>query len=159
MNIFFVDNDPIIAAQSLVDKHVVKMILESAQLMSTVQRLNGNNNDKLYKLTHKNHPCTKWLNESIENYNWLYQHYIALCNEYTYRYNKVHKSESLKYILKEAPKQIKNIAFTDPPFVMPDNYVIDKNFILSYRNYYNEHKQNLFKWTKRIPPNWIILKV
>ena len=88
MNIFAVDNDPKIAAQQLCDKHVVKMILESAQMLCAVFP----NGDAPYKRAFYNHPCTKWARESVENYEWLLNHAYAMCQEYTRRYGKVHKS-------------------------------------------------------------------
>jgi hypothetical protein len=92
MNIFYLDRDPVIAAQMMCDKHVVKMILESAQMLSTAHRvLDGDeyaNKMGLYKLAHKNHPSTIWVRTSSENYRWLFNHYDALMQEYTYRYDK-----------------------------------------------------------------------
>ena len=79
MNIFCLDEDPIKAVQMMCDKHIVKMILESAQLMSTAHReLDGDNaNENLYKSTHKNHPSAKWVRESLWNYVWLYRHWVV----------------------------------------------------------------------------------
>ena len=88
MNIFAVDADPKIAAQQLCDKHVVKMILESAQMLCAVFP----NGDAPYRRAFYNHPCTKWARESAENYEWLLDHAYAMCQEYTRRYGKVHKS-------------------------------------------------------------------
>ena len=89
MNIFYLDKDPVVAAQMMCDKHVVKMILESAQMLSTAHRvLDGDtyaNKVGLYKMAHKNHPSTIWARSSIENYDWLSGHMQALMKEYTYR--------------------------------------------------------------------------
>ena len=89
MNIFYLARDPEIAAQMMCDKHVVKMILESAQMLSTAHRvLDGDeyaNSHGLYKMAHKNHPSTIWVRSSVKNYMWLYDHMIALMNEYTHR--------------------------------------------------------------------------
>jgi len=89
MNIFVSSFDPIESAQFLDDKRVVKMCLESAQILSTVMNENGLNGP--YKTTHKNHPIVKWVKESSENYWWLIEHFSALCDEYNLRFNKEHK--------------------------------------------------------------------
>jgi len=103
VNIFFLDKSPKKSAQYQCDNHVVKMILESAQIMSAVHHLTGNSRPELYRLTHQNHPCVLWLKERKTHYQWLFEHYKALCNEYTYRYNKKHKSEMLASILSDIP--------------------------------------------------------
>ena len=99
MNIFYLDRSPSIAAEMACDKHVVKMILESAQLLSTAHRVIDGDEyaDKvgLYKMAHKNHPSTIWTRTSTENYMWLNRYFGALCREYTYRYGKHHASERL----------------------------------------------------------------
>ena len=88
MNIFVVHQDPKTSAQQLCDKHVVKMILESAQMLCSAYP----NGDAPYKRAFYNHPCTIWARESQENYEWLLDHAYAMCQEYTRRYSKVHKS-------------------------------------------------------------------
>ena len=95
MNIFVLDNNPEVCATYHCDKHVVKMILESVQMMSTVLRDQGV--DAGYKATHRNHPCTLWLKESLGNWNWLKALVVALNKEYRYRYGKKvnHKSYDL----------------------------------------------------------------
>ena len=101
MNIFYLDRDPVVAAKMHCDKHVVKMILESAQMLSTAHRvLDGDeyaDERGLYKMAHKNHPSTIWVRTSTDNYMWLNRLFGALCKEYTYRYNKQHSSQ--KHIL------------------------------------------------------------
>lgn len=185
MNIFYVDHDPVIAAQSLVDKHVVKMILESAQLLSTAHRvldgelvpavnqiltgstkikhkvkmhamLSDAREDVLYKQTHKNHPSAIWARNSIENYNWLVDHFFALMMEYTYRYEKEHKCYGeLSYMLQSPPKNLDNYDWSEMPSCMDEQYIISKNPIDNYRNYYKLGKTKLHKWTRREPPEWI----
>ena len=99
MNIFYLDRHPIKAAQMMCDKHVVKMILESAQILSTAHRvLDGDDYaDRygLYKIAHKNHPSTIWARSGGLNYLWLYDHMRGLMQEYTYRYGKIHATERL----------------------------------------------------------------
>lgn len=95
MNIFVSDADPVIAAQNLDDKRLIKMILESAQLLCTALHLNNASHLAKYKKTHENHPSNVWVRQNQSNYLWLVDHFEALCNEYTYRYNKVHASMTM----------------------------------------------------------------
>jgi hypothetical protein len=134
------------------------MILESAQLLSTAHReLDNNDNQLLYKSTHKNHPCSKWARESEQNYLYLYNLFVSLSNEYTYRYNKIHLSfTKLSNLLKSPPINInKTKPFTEPPQCMPIEFK-SNNTIESYRNYYKS-KSNKFKliYTKRDLPSWL----
>jgi hypothetical protein len=157
LNIFYVDSDPEIAAISLVDRHVVKMILESAQMLSTAHRvLDKNVSELLYKATHVNHPSNKWIRESRANYQWLYQHFHFLGMEYNYRYGKIHKSiERLENTLKFSPY---NLPYNDPtiiPCAMPDEFKISNDPVLNYRSYYKFGKKHIHSWTKRDPPKWI----
>lgn len=102
MNIFVTSVCPEESAGNLDTKRVIKMILESAQIMSTVHHIKGTHVKGMYKPTHINHPCTKWAAASQANYYWLYRHFNALCKEYTLRRGRTHKTESLKDLL--APK-------------------------------------------------------
>lgn len=157
MNIFYLHENPMIAAQHHCDKHVVKMILETALMLSTAHRVLDNvETDNIYKLTHKNHPSSKWVRESSENYKWSYELFIGLLNEYTFRYNKTHKSSRLIEYLKYIPKNISNKKFIEPPLAMPDEYK-SNSAIESYRKYYNKEKLHFARWTKRNKPTWINL--
>lgn len=152
MNIFILDEDPILAAQYQCDKHVVKMILESTQIMCTVQSKYGITTK--YKPTHANHPCTKWAGENKENYAWLWSHASALCEEYTLRYNKTHTCESLiNEELSKFPPGIPDGKQT--PFVqaMPDIYK-NENAVVAYRNYYKGDKSRFAKWKLGNIPKW-----
>jgi hypothetical protein len=177
VNIFYVNHDPIIAAECLVDKHVVKMILESAQLLSTAHRvldgveiegksktgrkakrwiLPDARNDIMYAATHINHPSAIWCRTSVENYNWLVDHFYALMQEYTHRYKKIHACYGeLSYQLQSPPHKLKEWNWTEMPSAMDQQYIISKNPLTNYRNYYREGKKNLHKWTNRQPPEWI----
>ena len=108
MNIFYLDRHPIKAAQMMCDKHVVKMILESAQILSTAHRvLDGDDYADqygLYKIAHKNHPSTIWARSGGLNYLWLYDHMRGLMQEYTYRYGKIHATERLNMGLSSRSK-------------------------------------------------------
>ena len=157
MNIFVLDIDPVIAAQSQCDKHVVKMILESAQLLSSVHHLT-NSIPGLYKLTHKNHPCSIWARTSISNYKWLCSHALGLCNEYTFRYNKIHASQKIIELCANNIPEIPEVGLSKFALAMPEEYKTDDP-VLSYRNYYIKDKAKNIKinFTKRDVPKWFIL--
>ena len=92
MNIFYLDKCPNKAAKVQYNKHVVKMILESAQMLCAAHHVLGNSDDLPYKLAHKNHPSTIWARENSLHYDWLYEHFVALSREYRKRYGKTHMS-------------------------------------------------------------------
>ena len=157
MNIFYLDKEPVIAAQMMCDKHVVKMILESAQLLSTAHRvLDGDvyaDSVGLYKTAHKNHPSTIWTRASVHNYMWLYNHMISLMQEYTCRYGKHHASERLVAPLRKTPTTIPVVDFSDPPQCMPD-YCKTENTVSAYRYYYINEKASFAKWKNAKIPEW-----
>lgn len=164
MNIFYLDEDPKLAAQSLCDKHVIKMVLESSQLLCTAHhyfdsdpRPSTHEHIKFYKKTHLNHPCGVWTRKCLANYNWLAQHALALCNEYTYRYNKVHKSQDIITLCSLFYPQGIDVSMfqTKPALAMPDEYKQDDP-VQAYRDYYWYDKRvNIqMRWTKRNPPDW-----
>ena len=95
MNVFVLDQDPRVCATYHNDKHVVKMILETAQLLCGVHHMTESNLDIPYKLSHKNHPCSIWARKSLENYVWLCDLGMELSKEYTHRYGKTHKSQAV----------------------------------------------------------------
>ena len=148
MNIFVLDENPSLAAKYHCDKHVVKMILESAQMLSTI-----NPSPSSYKPTHKNHPCTLWAAASFNNYQWLYRLALALGDEYTYRYGKVHKSIGVILSLPN-PKHLPNTPRTPFALAMPDQYK-SACAIESYRAYYVNEKKDILKYTKRAIPSFI----
>lgn len=154
MNIFFLHIIPLICAQMHVDKHVVKMILETTQLLCSAHHMTNSKYKCCYKLTHKNHPCAVWTRKSENNYIWLCELGIELCKEYTYRYGKQHKCQ--EYIL-ELSKNIPTfpkLGFTTPSLAMPEIYH-SSDFTESYRHYYFFEKQDLFSWKKRGAPEWV----
>ena len=137
MNIFYLNKDPVKAAQVQYNKHVVKMILESAQMLCTAHHcIMGEDADVPYKVAHRNHPSTIWARQSGQNYAWLYHHMMALGNEYTKRYGKKHltitKCEDKLAIL---PGGILETGFEQPPQCMPDEYK-DECSVQAYWNYY-----------------------
>ena len=153
MNIFVLDENPQIAAQMHNDKHVVKMILETAQLLCGVHHMTDSQYVIPYKLSHKNHPCSIWSRECIENYVWLCDLGIALCDEYRHRYGKRHKSiDVIEWCIVNKPN-IPDIDFTTPAMAMPDEYKTD-SVVESYRNYYIGAKISLASWKNREKPFW-----
>jgi hypothetical protein len=159
MNIFYLDKDPVIAAQMHCDKHCVKMILESAQMLSTAHRVcDGDeiaDSKGMYKMAHKNHPSTIWVRSSVKNYIWLWKHMTALMREYTHRYGKTHATERLKVILARTPTNINYGAkFTDPPQCMPEECK-GNDTVLAYQKYYIIEKEKIATWNKkRSAPSW-----
>lgn len=177
MNIFWLHPDPVECAKSHLDKHVVKMILEYAQLLSTAHRildgtqstvlsdsgrkkkvwqLPDHRDSVLYSATHANHPSAVWVRKNQQNYIWLSQLLHALCKEYTYRYGKIHKVErdGLLEELYNWPMNIPMGEFTEPTPAMPDDVKIAGDSIKSYRNYYIKNKTHLANWKNRKVPDW-----
>lgn len=159
MNIFFLHINPVFCARYHVDKHVVKMIMETCQLLCCVWHILDPHN-KVYtpplKQTHANHPCAKWARQSYKNYLWLCILGIELCKEYTYRYEKKHKYEDIIYDLYgKTPFGMESIELTIPPLCMPDEYQKLNNFIQCYRSYYTHEKKQIHKWKKRRVPSFI----
>lgn len=154
MNIFALDENPYVAARFHTDKHVVKMILETAQLLSTAHHILGSGNDRIYKKTHTNHPCAKWVRDSASNYLWTYQLFLALLQEFEYRYDKQHLSARLIDDLARLPANIKHVGSTPFAQAMPDEFKSDDG-VTAYRNYYNGAKRHLFGWKKRNIPSFI----
>lgn len=182
MNIFYLSANPIQAAQYHLDKHVVKMILESAQLLCTAHRLldgkqiqvskitktgksksvkryvlsNTTHDQVMYNATHINHPCAIWCRDNINNYMWLYDLFVALCDEYTFRYGKKHKTDTLlRDMLKSPPTSISDHPFTPPAQAMPDVYK-HSDPVIAYQQYYIGAKSKFAKWTSRSVPSWFI---
>ena len=151
MNIFILDYDVKKCAEYHVDKHVVKMILETAQLLCGVHWVSGGNAP--YKLSHKNHPCAIWARESLTNYLYLCELGLELSREYTYRYGKKHKSqEIIEWCIDNKPN-IVDKGFTEPAKAMPDEYKV-KSVVESYRNYYLGAKSGFASWKNRETPEW-----
>lgn len=153
MNIFVLDKDPAMAARMLCDKHVVKMILETAQMLCTAVHANGHTNTP-YRPTHKKHPCTLWVNESKENWDWLVVHGEEMCLEYTRRYGKVHKSQAVIEWCKNSGLGPKNsVGLTPFKQAMPAIYKAE-NPVTAYRNYYRGEKSGFAKWKHSAPTWW-----
>ena len=157
MNIFVVDNDPIVAAQMLCDSHVCKMIVEGCQMLSTVHSLDTVQDNKitLYKPCFHNHPCTIWARASKSNYYWLANHTFELTNEYSSRYyGKIHKSTDMAYwFTQNAPSNLPNTICTDFAQAMPEQYK-NSDGVAAYRAYYLGEKARFAKWKLGNEPMW-----
>ena len=154
MNVFFLSHDPHEAAQMMHDKHVVKMILETAQILSAVAHRHGFWSGGYYAPTHQNHPCTLWAGDSEANASWLVDHGYALLNEYTHRYGKAHASGSVidKFYMEYVNQVFPNTQWTPPAQAMPEQYRVPGNAVQAYRNYYLGEKITQSRWTRRPVP-------
>ena len=148
MNIFYLAKCPYKAAELQYNKHVVKMILESAQMLCTAhhhyaERHEINADYIPYKKAHYNHPSTIWVRQNKNHYRWLYNHMIGLGQEYEDRYGKTHLSiTKCKGPLFTYPVDIPEGKFEQPPQCMPDEYK-DKCSIQAYWNYYIGDKKQI----------------
>ena len=156
VNIFFLDWDVEKNAQYHCDKHVVKMILETAQLLCGVHHMTTPDTPNVpYKLSHKNHPCAIWARESLTNYLLLCELGLELCYEYTHRYERKHKSqEVIEWCVTNLPN-IPDVGFSSPPKAMPEEYKVD-DVVESYRNYYLGAKKSFLSWKNREVPEWVL---
>lgn len=134
------------------DKHVVKMILEYAQLLSSVHHMTGTGNEQMYKLTHKNHPDAIWARQSLQNYEYLFSLAILLGEEYTCRYNKQHAS--IKIIEQLPFPTLADKGFTEPPKCVHDDFKNVEDTVEAYRKYYNRDKAYMCAWKNRPIPEW-----
>ena len=160
MNIFYLDDDPKTCAEMHCDKHVVKMILEYAQLLSTAHHeIDGDPSIDCYKPTHKNHPSAIWARKNRSNYQWLWQLLQGLLVEYTSRYGKVHKTQSSGVFnnLKTLPYELKGGKFSEPPQCMPERCKAEGDAIMAYRNYYIREKSYMARWKFTEEPVWYTL--
>jgi hypothetical protein len=143
MNIFYLHEDPKLAASYFYDKHKVKMILESAQMLCTAHHHYGNGGNVPYRKAHYNHPSTIWTRENTHHYYWLYLHMLALGDEYTKRYGKHHLSIiKCAQPLLHPPSGMPTKKFKQPPQCMPDEYK-SKNSVHAYWNYYIKEKHKI----------------
>ena len=160
MNIFAVNECPVKSARDLCDQHIVKMPLESAQMVSTNLAILGLRHQ--YKPCFQNHPCTIWARQSCENLNWLLSHGLALCYTYTIRFGKMHKCQS---VLQSASKTLHNAflegvlklptkGLTKFAQAMPDEFKSDDS-VTAYRNYYRGAKLAFARWKYSERPSWL----
>jgi hypothetical protein len=151
MNIFVLDEDVSKAASYHMDRHVVKMPLETAQMLSTVLFKKGVKTS--YRPVHQKHPCTLWAGESRANFLWLCDLGLSLSDEYTFRYGKVHKSLSVIEFAIMNCDVIEEGGLTRFALAMPEEYK-QPSAIESYREYYRKGKLHLADWSKRSKPDW-----
>jgi hypothetical protein len=158
------------------DKHVVKMIIEYAQMLSTAHRildgeqytdassgrriqrweLDGDMEQVLYKASHINHPSTQWVRENAIQYQYAYDMFTALCDEYTFRYGKVHLTDKkLRKLLNNLPNNITLGVFHEPPQCMPNDVKVLGDTINAYHKYYAIYKKEFAKWTSRPVPKFM----
>jgi len=161
MNIFYLSKDPKAAAEMHCDKHVVKMILETAQMLYSAYWITSPSTipADAYKLAHKNHPCSIWTRESLQNYMWLAELGWWLCKEYQHRYgaSKVHKTEAHIVWLRSNPPPLPSLGITKIRLAMPDEYKRE-DAVESYREFYKESKmkqRDIVKYSKREWPAFL----
>lgn len=171
MNIFALDSDPAACARAHVDKHVVKMIIETAQLLSTAHHILATSEfpapADIYKATHRNHPSAVWVRQTGENYWWTFRLFLALLAEYEYRYFRQHASFRLCDSLAVVPDPLwadgdtlsgpltpVTPAMPDDAKVFPRPATFDES-VQNYRRYYRDQKSDLHVWTRRPKPEWI----
>lgn len=154
MNIFYLDPNPIKCAEYHCDKHVVKMILETTQLLCSAHHLHPNGDyEPVYRLTHKNHPSAIWTRASLSQYKWLCELGLYLCFEYSKRYLKTHKCRSYLEELYIQLPDIDDYGIIQPPSCMPDSCKVEDT-VQSYRNYYIKEKSYMAKWNYSETPQW-----
>lgn len=152
MNIFVLDTNPRICAQYHCDKHVVKMITESAQLLCSAYYFTGQETQSPYRLSHAKHPCAIWARESLSNWIWLALLGLELYKEFQFRYGGEHRAGEV--IKRLGFPKLKDKGITQRPLAMPEECKTEDT-VESYRQYYNMHKQHLFSWRGREVPYWI----
>jgi hypothetical protein len=168
MNIFASDLNPYKAAQALDDKRVVKMLLESAQILSSAIFLaSGIIHNNIYRPAFLGHPCVIWASDNLANWQWLYDHFLALCAEYTFRYNRSHKSLLIASTLQELSAALPQKSATITPFAncaRAEKLGIDfkhmKDVPQAYRLYLKARWANDKRppvWTSRGAPEWLLL--
>lgn len=167
MNIFATSSDARECAQALDNKRLVKMCLETAQLVSTAfNELQGAHIG--YKPTHVNHPCSIWARASYKNLEWLLSHWEYLCNEYSYRYeDRMHASYPM---IEKAHARMAGLlrdgwdvtGWEMTPFVncarnttLGLDFTGEPNVHLAYRKYMTaKWLLSGAKWGSRPPPRW-----
>lgn len=152
MNIFVLDLNIRTCARYHADQHVVKMILESAQMLCTV--INEAGGQAPYKTTHPHHPCTLWAGESLSNWHWLKRLALALNDEYQYRYRTLKDHRSAGMLKELKPPEIVDSGLTEFAQAMPERYRVSGDAVRAYRRFYVGEKSHFAKWTRRRRPKW-----
>ena len=156
MNIFFLDETPEKSAKFLCDKHVPKMLLESAQMLSTAVQKYTDRIEELYKPAYPNHPMTKWVGFNRDCFRWALENAVFISQEYCKRFKKLHKSSKIINTIYDNSyiDDIPDGFFKEPPQCMPDEYK-DKDYVVAYRKYYMGAKAYFAKWERGVSaPEW-----
>lgn len=152
MNIFVLDSDVKTCAQYHCDKHVVKMLIEYAQMLSTAVRMTTDT-EVGYRITHKNHPCTIWVRSSLSNWRWLKSLAREVNEEYKFRYGKSTNHKSYDVIESLPEPNIPDNGLTEFALAMPEHCKVG-NPVDSYRTYYIKEKRDFVSWKNRNTPKW-----
>jgi len=152
MNIFVLDLDIRKCARYHCDQHVVKMILESVQILCTALWLHGI--EAPYKPTHGRHPCVLWASKSRSNMHWLARLAGALNYEFKYRFRKESDHESYSVLAALRFRTVEDLGLTPFAQAMPEQYRIPGDPVTAYRNYYRAEKARFARWTRRAIPLW-----
>lgn len=154
MNIFFLSENIEDCARYHADKHVVKMLLEYAQILCTVNNSTGVHSP--YKSIHRNHPCVKWVMESLDNWLWLRELAGELNTEYQYRFGHIKNHKSFDIITSLDLPNLDRNGITERPQCMPEVLQVPNDPVQAYRLYYLVEKKPLLKWSKRNVPDWVL---
>lgn len=169
MNIFVLDECPITAARMMCDKHIPKMVVETAQMMASALRRHDAPDEVMpltqrgtpYKGGYHHHPCTKWAGDTQLNFLWLMHHGFALCQEYVNRFHRYHACQMPIYEMGELYNIVP--AGTLTPFARAFNaekypFLYDEEqytAVEAYRTYYQLDKARFAEWRKGTPaPSW-----
>ncbi len=152
MNIFILDTHIKTCAQYHCDKHVVKMILESVQILCTA--LNKKGFVTPYKSTHQKHPCVLWVEDSYDNFCWLKNLTLALNDEYRFRFERQNDHKSISVLSEIDQYDFEPRGLTEFAQAMPDCYKVQGSAVDAYRKFYLGEKMHFARWTKRNVPHW-----
>ena len=153
MNIFILDKNIQRCARYHCDQHVVKMILESVQMLCTA--LNKKGMSTPYKSTHVKHPCVLWVESSFDNFLWLQGLALALNTEYRYRFDKTVDHKSIAVLEEISAYTYERQGLTEFAQAMPDRYKVQHDPVLAYRRFYLGEKMHFARWTRRRIPPWV----
>lgn len=153
MNIFILDRDITRCSQYHCDQHVIKMTLESVQILSTVAHKKGY--ATTYRPTHRNHPCVLWAEGSYDNFLWLRRLALALNDEYRYRFDRQQDHASIAILAELDPVTFESVGLTEFVQAMPERYRVPGDPVQAYRRFYAGEKLDFARWTKRPSPSWL----
>lgn len=156
MNIFYLHQEPALAANMLHDKHVVKMILESAQILSSVYHRYGDATVRRYAPTHMSHPSVLWAGDTVAQYQWLFRHALELCAVYRRTWGRTHASEAVIRGLERPPEGLYAAGWAQPPQCMPPEFQVPGDAVAGYRNYYLARKVQQSRWSRRAVPDFVL---